>query len=305
MADDERIDAPVADPNAWAERALGGAAAWGAGAAFGVGGGLQAAASTIGDVITELQSFTKFRDRIDALLRDLQESAAGPKEVGQGVVSRAKFGGGSGGWIEATNLFDSYETVHSELEKLSKLLTDSIEGLSIAVLASHKGYENVDADVRQRMLAISKGTSEHYGGSYEPQVPGAPGGATTKPGGVEQKKLAAAKKPDGAQPKKPEAAKKPVGVKEKKPEAAKKPDGAEQKKHDAAKKPDRAQPKKPEAVKKPGGAQPKKPEAVKKPVGIKEKKPDAAKKPDGAEQKKPEFVKKPSAKPSNKAPKKE
>ncbi|MDF3141217.1 MULTISPECIES: hypothetical protein [unclassified Streptomyces] len=158
-------------------------ASWGA-EAFGVGGGLQAAVSAVGDVITELQSFTKFRDRIDALLRDLREGPAGPKQVGQDTVSRANFGGGSDGWAEATNLFGSYETVISELEKLSKLLTDSIEGMSIAVLASHKGYENVDADVRQRMLAISKDTTEHYGGTYEPPVPGGPGGETTKPGGT-------------------------------------------------------------------------------------------------------------------------
>ncbi|MFH0518804.1 hypothetical protein ACHBTE_16730 [Streptomyces sp. M41] len=149
---------------------------------FGVGSGLQATVSAVGDVITELQSFTKFRDRIDGLLRDLRESAAGPKQVGQNVVSRANFGGGSDGWAEAANLFGAHETVMTELEKLSKLLTDSIEGMSIAVLASHKGYENVDADVSRRMLAISKDTTEHYGGTYEPQVPGTPGGQTTKPG---------------------------------------------------------------------------------------------------------------------------
>lgn len=182
MAEDGPIDAPVADPAAWAEGLLGGPVARAAADVFGVGVGLQATVSAVGDVITELQSFTKFRDRIDALLRDLRESAAGPKQVGQTVASRANFGGGSGGWAEAANLFGSHETVMSELEKLSKLLTDSIEGMSIAVLASHKGYENVDADVSRRMLAISKDTTEHYGGNYEPQVPGAPGGKTTKPG---------------------------------------------------------------------------------------------------------------------------
>ncbi|MDO0914596.1 hypothetical protein QQM39_28315 [Streptomyces sp. DT2A-34] len=161
---------------------MGGPVARAAADVFGVGSGLQATVSAVGDVITELQSFTKFRDRIDALLRDLRESAAGPKQVGQTVASRANFGGGSGGWAEAANIFGAHETVMSELEKLSKLLTDSIEGMSIAVLASHKGYENVDADVSRRMLAISKDTAEHYGGSYEPQVPGAPGGKTTKPG---------------------------------------------------------------------------------------------------------------------------
>lgn len=184
MAEDGSIDAPVADPAAWAEGFLGGPVARAAADVFGVGSGLQAAVSAVGDVITELQSFTKFRDRIDALLRDLREGPAGPKQVRQDVMARAKFGGGSDGWGEATNLFASYETVISELEKLSKLLTESIEGLSIAVLASHKGYENVDADVRQRMLAISKDATEHYGGSYEPQVPGESGGQAAKPGGT-------------------------------------------------------------------------------------------------------------------------
>ncbi|MFG2744069.1 hypothetical protein ACGFY0_28935 [Streptomyces chartreusis] len=182
MAEDGAIDAPVADPATWAEGLLGGPVARAAADVFGVGSGLQATVSAVGDVITELQSFTKFRDRIDALLRDLRESAAGPKQVGQTVASRANFGGGSGSWAEAANLFGAHETVMSELEKLSKLLTDSIEGMSIAVLASHKGYENVDTDVSRRMLAISKDTTEHYGGIYEPQVPGAPGGKTTKPG---------------------------------------------------------------------------------------------------------------------------
>lgn len=182
MAEDGAIDVPVADPAAYAEGLLGGPVARAAADVFGVGSGLQATVSAVGDVVTELQSFTKFRDRIDALLRDLRESAAGPKQVGQTVASRANFGGGSGGWAEAANIFGAHETVMSELEKLSKLLTDSIEGMSIAVLASHKGYENVDADVSRRMLAISKDTAEHYGGSYEPQVPGAPGGKTMKPG---------------------------------------------------------------------------------------------------------------------------
>ncbi|MGW2720339.1 hypothetical protein [Streptomyces sp. NPDC001492] len=184
MADDVPIDAPLADPAAWAAGALEGAAAALGAAPLGVGGAFQAAASAAGDVFTELQSFTKFRNRIDALLRDLREGPAGPKQVGQETVSRANFGGGSNGWAEATDLFASHKTVISELEKLSKLLTDSIEGMSIAVLASHKGYENVDADVRRRMLAISKDTTEHYGGSYEPQIPGAPGGETAKPGGT-------------------------------------------------------------------------------------------------------------------------
>lgn len=184
VADDVPIDVPVTDPAAWAEGLLGGPVARWSAQAFGAGEAHGAAVSAVGDVITELQSFTKFRNRIDELVRGLREGPAGPKQVGQDVMTRTNFGGGSGGWAEATNVFTSYGTVISELEKLSKLLTDSIEGMSIAVLASHKGYENVDADVRQRLLTISKDTAEHYGGTYAPKVPGAPGGATTKPGGT-------------------------------------------------------------------------------------------------------------------------
>ena len=57
----------------------------------------------------------------------------------------------------------------TELETLSRLLSDSIEGMGIAVLASHKGYQNIDADVRKRMAAISVETKKHYGGEYNPE----------------------------------------------------------------------------------------------------------------------------------------
>ncbi|MGP3638457.1 hypothetical protein ACTU45_35050, partial [Streptomyces sp. 24-1644] len=59
--------------------------------------------------------------------------------------------------------------VITELESLSKMLSDSMEGMGIAVLASHKGYENLDEDIRDRMRAISTSTTEHYGGEYVPE----------------------------------------------------------------------------------------------------------------------------------------
>lgn len=84
---------------------------------------------------------------------------------------RTQFGGGHNGWAEAADLFLSYQTVITQLESLSKLLSDSIEGMGIAVLASHKGYENLDVDIRRRMLAINDNAQAHYGGSYDPTVP--------------------------------------------------------------------------------------------------------------------------------------
>jgi len=120
----------------------------------------------------EYASFTGFRTRIDELIKTLKGSPAGPTELGQDQLVRHQFGGGNEGWIEAAGLFTAYESVISELEKLSKILSDSMEGMGIAVLASHKGYENIDLDVRQRMAAISAETTKEYGGVYTPNVPG-------------------------------------------------------------------------------------------------------------------------------------
>ncbi|MFI0238917.1 hypothetical protein [Streptomyces sp. NPDC016845] len=143
---------------------------------------VEAAKDAVGDIVTELESFTKFQQRVDQLIRDLSESQAGPKKVGQEAVERTKFGGGHRGWYEAHEVFTQYDTVIADLENLSKLLSDSIEAMGIAVMASHKGYENVDMDVRRRMAAISAETTHHYGGEYRPEqehrAPGADGPGT-------------------------------------------------------------------------------------------------------------------------------
>lgn len=140
-------------------------------ASFGILGAVGAAQAAVGDIVTELESFTKFQQRVDELIKDLKGSDAGPQKIGQEPLSRHQFGGGSGSWREANGLFDSYQTVIKELESLSKLLSDSIEGMGIAVMASHKGYANIDVDIRDRMSAISAETKEHYGGSYVPKLP--------------------------------------------------------------------------------------------------------------------------------------
>ncbi|MFC9246931.1 hypothetical protein ACFT7S_23935 [Streptomyces sp. NPDC057136] len=143
----------------------------GAGPALGwpFGGIIDAVQDTVGDLVTELQSFTKFRDRIDELIQDLKASPADSRKVGEDRVAPTEFGDPE--WAEAHGLHESYKTVITELENLSKMLSDSMEGMGIAVLASHKGYENLDEDIRERMRAISGSTKEHYGGEYVPEPP--------------------------------------------------------------------------------------------------------------------------------------
>ncbi|MCQ4210995.1 MULTISPECIES: hypothetical protein [Streptomyces] len=154
--------------------------------AFGV---VEAAKDAVGDVVTELESFTKFQQRVDQLIKDLRESPAGPKKVGHEPLGRTKFGGGHKGWHEADSMFTQYDTVIADLENLSSLLSDSIEAMGIAVLASHKGYDNVDDDVRRRLAAINAETTDHYGGEYVPEKekqaadPGGSGKAEKQRGG--------------------------------------------------------------------------------------------------------------------------
>ncbi|MFF1256544.1 MULTISPECIES: hypothetical protein [unclassified Streptomyces] len=144
----------------------GGGSPW---AGFGILGAVGAAQAAVGEIVTELESFTKFQQRVDQLIKDLSGSDAGPKKIGQEPLSRHQFGGGAGDWGDAAGLFTSYQTVLTELENLSKVLSDSIEGMGIAVLASHKGYANIDVDIRDRMAAISAETKDHYGGDYDPE----------------------------------------------------------------------------------------------------------------------------------------
>lgn len=115
-----------------------------------------------GDIATELTSFTKFQQRVDELIRDLKGSPAGDGKVGEEQLSRAQFGGGDGAWADAAGLFTSYRDVIKQLESLSKLLSDSMEGMKIAVLASHRGYQNIDVDIRNRMARIYAETAKHY-----------------------------------------------------------------------------------------------------------------------------------------------
>ncbi|MEV7102808.1 hypothetical protein [Streptomyces atroolivaceus] len=129
--------------------------------------GVTTAAAAV-ELATELTSFKKFRNRIDEILVALKESPADAAQLGQDPMKRAQFGGGDNHWAEAASLFTSYRTVITELETLSRTLSDSIEGMSIAVLASHNGYENLDIDIRRRMLEISDEAKKQYGGEYDP-----------------------------------------------------------------------------------------------------------------------------------------
>ena len=147
----------------------------GGGSSGGLGGwmfsAVEAAQDAVGDIVTELESFTKFQQRVDQLVKDLKGSPAGSKKVSEEQLTRQKFGGGDKGWYEADDLYGEYGSVIRELETLSEILSGSIESMGFAVLASHKGFDNIDSDVRDRMAVITAETTKHYGGDYVPPAP--------------------------------------------------------------------------------------------------------------------------------------
>ncbi|MFI6355592.1 hypothetical protein ACIBJF_23655 [Streptomyces sp. NPDC050743] len=129
------------------------------------------ARDAVADVTTELPSFTTFQTRADVLIHGLKGLQAGPGKIGQEQLVRHQFGGGADAWAEAAGLLSEYETVIGGLETLPELLSDSMEGMGIAVMASHKGYQDVDLGVHDRMAAITAQTTKYCGGSYDSDGP--------------------------------------------------------------------------------------------------------------------------------------
>lgn len=66
------------------------------------------------------------------------------------------------GFPEVDALFKSYDTVITELQKLSKGLAVQIEALGIAVLSAGKNYNGVDEETKRRMALLAKQAHDQY-----------------------------------------------------------------------------------------------------------------------------------------------
>ncbi|MFE4372732.1 hypothetical protein ACFRMN_31745 [Streptomyces sp. NPDC056835] len=96
----------------------------------------------------------RFQTRVNALLTELENGAAGNKKVAAHRISRSSFSGGNLPFAEADGFFTQYNRVHAEIVKLSKSLGDQIEMLSIGVHAAEVGFNNVEDELRQRFHTI-------------------------------------------------------------------------------------------------------------------------------------------------------
>lgn len=97
----------------------------------------------------------RFRERVNTLLTELEESAASRTKMSAQTISRASVSGGSAEeFPEAEGLFRQYNRVHQSLVRLSQSLNDQITVLSIGVHAADVGFDNVEEDIRREFAVI-------------------------------------------------------------------------------------------------------------------------------------------------------
>ncbi|MGS2588247.1 hypothetical protein [Streptomyces hebeiensis] len=132
----------------------------------GLWGGILGAVSAVQDLIYEAGELESFKKRVDELLTEFKESPAAPDRVGEDRLKRSQLGGA--GFQEADFLYTAYDTVHTELENLSKVLGLQIESMYLAVRASGQDYDSLDEDIRRRMRTLNAEITEHYDRDRDP-----------------------------------------------------------------------------------------------------------------------------------------
>ncbi|MEU3476618.1 hypothetical protein ACI2LO_03330 [Streptomyces sp. NPDC033754] len=132
-------------------------------------------------------SMELFRKQVDGLIDQLQGSYAAPGKLKADPLTRAQFGGGGPAWGEAEGAFAAYDGTLSRLVELSSLLHDCLEGLGIAVVASKNGFEEMDDDIKRKMINIHQRTFDAKEKADKEAGRGAPqseGGTGLEDGGI-------------------------------------------------------------------------------------------------------------------------
>ncbi|MFF0450943.1 hypothetical protein ACFYT4_31955 [Streptomyces sp. NPDC004609] len=117
------------------------------------GGGV-GASNGASDLEKGVGALKRFQQRVNTLLADFENGAAGRTKVAAQTVSRTSLSGPSTPFAEADGLYGQYNRVHAALVSLSRTLSDQIECLSIAVHAAEVGLDNVDEERRWRFAQI-------------------------------------------------------------------------------------------------------------------------------------------------------
>ncbi|MGW0086351.1 hypothetical protein [Streptomyces sp. NPDC003393] len=101
------------------------------------------------------EALSKFVTRVDAVLRDLEESAGNPTKVGAQTIKLSSLSDASADvFPEAHSLYAQYGKVHERLTTLSKTLHLQIEAIGIAVHGAERGFDRLEEDQRRRFWQI-------------------------------------------------------------------------------------------------------------------------------------------------------
>ncbi|MEV6205960.1 hypothetical protein [Kitasatospora sp. NPDC051914] len=113
----------------------------------------QALAGQVGAqaVKVEVENLQTFKNKVDAILKDLDGSPASHGEVSQQQLQSWQLGQNFG---QAGSLMSAYATVHANLEQLSKTLSMQIEAMGASIDMAARGYENSDEEQRQKFQSI-------------------------------------------------------------------------------------------------------------------------------------------------------
>ncbi|MFF8847524.1 hypothetical protein ACF08N_33235 [Streptomyces sp. NPDC015127] len=116
-----------------------------------------------GDLERGVGALKRFQKRVNTLLTEFENGAAGKTKVSAQTISPASLThAGSDAFPEAHGLYGQYERVHQSLVSLSQDLGDQIEMLNIAVHATDVGFDNVDEDTRRRFAEIKARVDQRH-----------------------------------------------------------------------------------------------------------------------------------------------
>ncbi|MEU9085273.1 hypothetical protein [Streptomyces sp. NPDC048357] len=143
-----------------------GAGAVQAGLALGLAGPFGAFAGAAAAALqVQYDDLKSYQNLVDGLLKTLNGSDAHHGKFEDSVMPAGTLGKG---FTQAEKLYKAYNTVHSELQKLSKGLAVQIEALGIAIQSAGGGYSEVDEETKRRMGLLAKQAHDQYVAKRDP-----------------------------------------------------------------------------------------------------------------------------------------
>ncbi|GAA2386731.1 hypothetical protein GCM10010420_06950 [Streptomyces glaucosporus] len=127
----------------------------------GIGGGK--------DLAYEAETLADFKRRIDDIIDELESSPASHKQISNQDITPDAYGTG---FSAAEDLSSQYEKAHERLKTLSRLFGEQLEALGIATQIVDKGYENIEAEHRQRFHSIRTRVEEYHESRHGDQQTG-------------------------------------------------------------------------------------------------------------------------------------